>query len=207
MNLKSVRQYRQLAQFSLPGDEKRIDTDYYIEGYAATWDRYMLYEDLDGAPIYEQFSKDAFANTDMSDIILQFDHEGPVFARKSNGTLIVEPDDKGLFVAADLSRTDRGKELFDEISQGMITKMSWGFRPGEYDYDKNTRTIIHRSIKKIFDVSAVSLPANEGTEIHTRSFANGAIGEAAQELRNKFISKIGLKIKSVIGQKEKKNEP
>ncbi len=202
MKLKDDRQYRQLTKFSLAAESKRLETDYYIEGYAATWDPYVLYEDLEG-PIYEQFSREAFASTDMQDIILQFDHEGPVFARKSNGTLIVEPDERGLFVAADLSKTARGKQLFEEISQGMITKMSWGFRPGEYDFDEDTRTITHRTIKKIYDVSAVSLPANEETEIHARSFADGVITKLTQELRNGMIQKISLKIKSVIGDGQK----
>lgn len=203
MSLKNDRQYRQLTEFSLTLESKRIKSDYYIEGYAATWDPYILYEDFDGKPIYEKFGREAFTRTDMQDIILQFDHEGPVFARKSNGTLIVEPDDKGLFIAADLSKTERGKQLYEEISQGMITKMSWGFRPGEYDYDEDSRTITHRSVKKIYDVSAVSLPANEETEIHARGFADGAIAKLAQELRNDMIEKIGLKIKTVIGNGKK----
>lgn len=159
----------------------------------------MLYEYSDGTKIYEKFSREAFRNTDMSDIILQFDHEGPVYARKSNGSLIVEVDDTGIFIAADLSRTQRGKELYDDISTGMITKMSWGFRTGEYRFNKDTQTIEHLSVKKIFDVSAVSIPANEDTELHARSFYDGVIEELTQELRARNKQILDIKIRTIIG--------
>ena len=116
----------------------------------------------------------------MSDIIMQLNHEGTVMARMSNGSLIVEPDDVGLFTAADLGRTEAARRLYEEISTGMITKMSWGFVLGEYGYDAASRTIVHRSVKKIFDVSAVSIPANQNTEINARSWADGVIDLAAR---------------------------
>lgn len=43
----------------------------------------------------------------MSDVILQYDHNGRVFARTTNNTLVVEADDTGLFMAADLSKTEK----------------------------------------------------------------------------------------------------
>ena len=51
----------------------------------------------------------------MSDVIMQYDHTGRVFARQSNKTLILEPDAKGLFVAADLSKTDLARGLYQDI--------------------------------------------------------------------------------------------
>lgn len=167
-------------QIFLPAPEaKRIDSNYYVEGYAARYEPYVLYDDADG-PIYERFEKGCFRGCDMSDIIMQLNHEGTVMARMSNGSLIVEPDDVGLFTAADLGRTDAARRLYEEISTGMITKMSWGFILGDYDFDPETRTIVHRSVKKIFDVSAVSIPANQNTEINARSWADGVIGMAAR---------------------------
>ena len=101
-------------------------------------------------------------------------------ARQSNGSLIVEADQTGLFTAADLGRTEAARRLYEEISTGMITKMSWGFYLGDYHFDRETRTIVHTRIKKIFDVSAVSIPANQNTEINARSWADGVIGMAAR---------------------------
>jgi phage head maturation protease len=61
----------------------------------------------------------------MSDVIMQYDHAGRVFARQSNKTLILVPDHKGLLVAADLGKTDLARGLYQDIDAGMITKMSW----------------------------------------------------------------------------------
>ena len=176
--LKNERQIRALQVFT-PVATKRIDSNYYVEGYAARYEPYVLYEDDDG-PIYERFEPGCFDGCDMSDIIFQLNHQGTVMARQSNGSLIVEPDQTGLFTAADLGRTEAARRLYEEISTGMITKMSWGFILGDYYYDRDTRTIVHKSVKKIFDVSAVSIPANQNTEINARSWADGVIDLAAR---------------------------
>lgn len=165
--------------------EKRLQSDYYVEGYAALYDKYPLYDYGDGYVIYERFERGCFDNTDMSDVIMQYDHCGKVFARMSNGSLIVEPDDHGLFVAADLSRTASAKELYDEISAKMIVKMSWAFDRGDYYFDEDEWCWVHRSVRKIYDVSAVSIPANGDTSINTRSAggSDGAIRAATEEFR------------------------
>ena len=132
----------------------------------------------------------------MSDVIFQLNHQGTVMARQSNGSLIVEPNENGLFTAADLGRTEAARRLYEEISTGMITKMSWGFILGDFYYDKDTRTLVHKTVKKIFDVSAVSIPANQNTEINARSWADGVIDLAARseaELENRR-RKLRLKI-------------
>ena len=177
--LKNDRQIRALSVLLPNVETKRIDSNYYVEGYAARFEPYVLYDFEDG-PIYEKFEPDCFRNCDMSDIIFQMNHQGTVMARMSNGSLIVEPDERGLFVAADLGRTEAARRLYEEISTGMITKMSWGFFLGDCEYDTDTRTIVHHTVKKIFDVSAVSIPANQNTEINARSWADGVIGEATR---------------------------
>lgn len=176
--LKNERQIRTLQAFT-PVTTKRIDSDHYAEGYATTYEPYVLWEDEDG-PIYERFERGCFAQCDFSDIIYQLNHQGTVFARLSNQSLIVEPDDVGLFVAVDLSRTAKAREHYEEIAEGMITKMSWGFALGDHYYDRASRTIVHRTVKKIFDVSGVSIPANQNTEINARSWADGVIDLAAR---------------------------
>ncbi len=147
---------------------KRFDSECYVEGYATGFEAYPLYE-CDGVTIYERFERGCFDGCDMSDIIMQYDHEGRVYARNSNNTLAVEVDDNGLFIAADLSRTSGARSLYEDINAGMITKMSWCFVPDDTEFDDNTNTIIHRHIKKIFDVSAVSIPANQNTAINARN--------------------------------------
>ena len=194
--LKNERQIRALQVFT-PATTKRIDSNYYVEGYAARYEPYVLYED-DAGPVYERFEPGCFDSCDMSDIIFQMNHQGTVMARQSNGSLIVEHDDVGLFTAADLGRTEAARRLYEEISTGMITKMSWGFILGDYHYDRDSRTIVHTRVKKIFDVSAVSIPANNNTEINARSWADGVIDLAArseaelEERRRRLRLKIKL---------------
>ena len=179
IKLKDERQLRALQMFAPTESAKRIDSAYYIEGYAAKYEPYVLYEDHDG-PIYERFERGCFDSCDMSDIIYQLNHQGTVMARTGNGSLIVEADDVGLFVAGDLGRTAAARAHFEEIGAGMITKMSWGFILGDYYFDRENRTIVHKTVKKIFDVSGVSIPANQNTEINARSWADGVIDLAAR---------------------------
>ena len=179
IKLKNERQVRALQVFAPAPEAKRLNSNYYVEGYAARYEPYVLFEDEQG-PVYERFEPGCFDGCDMSDVIFQLNHQGTVMARQTNGSLIVEPDMVGLFTAADLGRTEAARNLYEEISTGMITKMSWGFILGEYYFDQATRTIVHKSVKKIFDVSAVSIPANNNTEINARSWADGVIDLAAR---------------------------
>ena len=182
------RQYRAMLVVlrSLPTDskrEKRIESDYYVEGYASTFDDpYVLWKDpWDGTEYREIISHDAFADTDMSDVIMQFDHRGDVLARMSNGTLIVEPDEHGLFIAADLSKSDSARKRFEEIDNGLVTRMSWAFTIAASEYDRDSHTTTITRVKKIYDVSAVSLPADPNTEISARNLLDGAIEQSHRE--------------------------
>ena len=171
------RETRSLATFT------PIETESYIvEGYATKWQPYLLYEEFDG-PVYEQIDRNAFESADMRDIIMQYDHSGKVFARISNGTLTVKTDEIGLFIRADLSKSQASRELYEEIKTGLITKMSWAFKMLEWSWDEEQRIFTVSKVKKVFDVSAVSRPANEDSEINARSFViDGVIEQKRQEL-------------------------
>jgi HK97 family phage prohead protease len=196
IKLKDERQIRALQTFA-PAATKRIDSNYYVEGYAARYEPYVLFEDDDG-PIYERFERGCFEQCDLTDVIYQLNHQGTVMARQSNGSLIVEADENGLFTAADLGRTEAARQHYEEISAGMITKMSWGFILGDFYYDRESRTIVHKTVKKVFDVSGVSIPANQNTEINARSWGDGVINLAArseaelEERRRRLRLKINI---------------
>lgn len=150
-------------------ENKRIDTQYYVEGYATTFEPYVLYRDYEGNDVYELIERSSLDNADMSDIIFQFDHGGMVYARTSNDSLIVEVDEHGLFVAADLGRTEAAKRLYDSIQAGMVTQMSWRYMVDEESYDRDKKMWTTRKVSKIYDVSAVSIPANDQTSIEARA--------------------------------------
>lgn len=169
-------------------EEDQAEERKVVEGYATTFDApYVLYEDED-LVFLEQVDAKAFENTDMNDVIMQYNHEGRVFARQSNGTLEVKADDKGLFISADLGGTEIGRELFEEIRGGYTNKMSFGFKVDGEDWDEQRkdgekdrvlRTIT--SISKLYDVSAVSIPANDATSISVRELSDGVIRRAEAE--------------------------
>lgn len=198
MPVVKEREYRALAAPLVAANtNKRIDTDFYVEGYATTFNQpYVLYEFEDGTKYYEVIDRHALDNADMSDVIMQYDHEGRVFARQSNKSLIIEPDDHGLFIAADLGRTDLARGLHQDISAGMINKMSWAFVVLEDSYDRETHTRTILKIKKVYDVSAVSIPANDATNIAARNFARGRYEAEQRELLERRAA--ALKIRASI---------
>ena len=198
MPVKKEREYRAITtplRATGADVKKRIDSAFYVEGYATTFDvPYLLYEFEDGTKIYEVIDRHALDNADMSDVIMQYDHGGRVYARQSNNTLIIEPDAHGLFIAADLSKTAGAKDLYGDISAGMINKMSWAFTidaNGE-SYDEATRTRHVTKVRKVYDVSAVSIPADADTEIAARNFAQGRIAAEQQELLKKRAALLKL---------------
>lgn len=193
MPMKSNREYRDMVlEVVIDQDkpEEERDKRKIVAGYASTFDEpYVLYED-DDLVYREQVDRNAFDETDMSDVIMQYNHEGRVFARISNNTLRVTPDERGLFIEADLGGTELGRELYDEIRGGYTDKMSFGFIVSADEElrtkDEDGRVDILRTItgiSKLFDVSAVSIPANNGTSIgvSTRSRIDGVIEEVRAE--------------------------
>ena len=198
MPMVKEREYRQMIQpLSLltTGKEKRIDSEFYVEGYATTFNSpYLLYE-WDGIKFFEVIDRNALAEADVSDVIMQYNHGGKVLARNANGTLGIAPDDHGLFTFADLSKSRAAQDLYEEISNGLVTKMSWAFTVAEEAYNKDTRTRTILKIKKVYDVSAVSYPANGDTDISARSFFDGVIEEEKREALARQRELIKLKIK------------
>ena len=183
--MKNEREIRKCAEFRALDDAD----SYIVEGYATTFEQpYTLYAD-GSYELREVIDSHAFDKTDVSDVIMQYDHEGRVFARNRNKTLELTPDDHGLKITANFGGTDIGRQLYQEIKGGYTTKMSFGFTVKETERreerDEQTGNItVHRKIteiKKLYDVSAVSLPANDATEISARNIGEGVIAEVEQE--------------------------
>ncbi len=186
---KTEREYRDMMLRVVDDEEEKK-----VTGYATTFNqRYLLWQD-DEVRIFEEVDPAAFAETDLSDVIMQYNHEGRVFARVSNGTLTVTPDEHGLLIDADLGGTTLGRQLYEEIRGGYTDKMSFGFTvTGEEqlreDVEGEPITVTRRitRIGKLYDVSAVSLPANPNTEItaRTKEYCDGVIAALAEECRRK----------------------
>lgn len=189
MPVKNDREYRNLMlEIRTPEEGEPEQREMIVEGYASTFNEpYTLYEDKDFR-FQEVVDQNAFANTDMSDVIFQYNHEGRVFARTSNNTLSITPDEQGLFISANLGGTEAGRDLYEEIRGGYTNKMSFGFT---VDGDEEVRTtepdgfitITRRitSVQKLYDVSAVSIPANDATSISVRTLTDGVIEKVKAE--------------------------
>lgn len=216
MSLKTIQQKldegRQYRNIDVSSFESRADEsgEKIVSGYATTFNEpYELFRMKIGDTMYvvrEQVDRNAFAETDLSDVIMQYDHEGRVFARTGNGTLELNPDEHGLRIQANLAGTEIGRQLFEEIEGGYTTKMSFGFRIGsdrreEVEEQDETggrkvdilRTIL--SISRLYDVSAVSLPANDATSISARAYCDGVIAECVEEFQKREDQRKRIRIK------------
>ena len=134
----------------------------------------------------------------MSDVVLQMNHDGFVYARNRNGSLVITSDEHGGHCVADLSGTKQGREdLYEAISNGLIDTMSFGFTIADdgWEWTEDEDGVIHTRITKIsklYDVSPIAgFAANPNTEVSARSLYDAAIearskmaqaaDEAAQE--------------------------
>ena len=159
--MNNEREYRNMTfEVRKDGDEP----SFLVEGYASTFERYKLLE-IDGEDYNEQIMPEAFDEADMTDVVFRVDHEGPVYARASAGTVTLDIDEHGLHQIADLSKTQRSRDLFEDIAAGNYPQMSFAFTIGEEHYDAETRTRVIDRVAKVFDVSPVTWPANPTTEL------------------------------------------
>lgn len=199
--LANGREYRAMTMECREGEENRM----IVDGYACTFGQaYILYDSAD-YKIVEQIDARAFDGCDMSDVIMQYDHEGRVFARNRNNTLALMVDSVGLKITAELGGTDIGRQLYQEIKGGYTDKMSFAFVVAEdkretlRDHETGKVTVVRTitKIKKLYDVSAVSIPANGMTSISARRFADGVIGQIKAERLERAKGAIDIKLKLI----------
>ena len=204
-----TRPKREYRNMTFEVREEGTEPSFLVEGYASTFEPYKLIE-IDGEDYNERIEPTAFDEADMTDVVYRIDHEGKVFARSSAGTIKLDIDEHGLHQVTDLGRTRAGQEHFEEIKAGNYPQMSFAFTVGADHYDAETRTRIIDRIDKVFDISAVSFPANPTTELHVRDYFNGVIEaekaaeaerlQAEEERRSDLIKREELanKLKGVI---------
>lgn len=182
MPYREEREYRNMPMMETRAAGEGEEKSFVVEGYATTFEPYVLFEE-EGIQYKEQIMPEAFENCDMTDVIFVKDHNGTVFARTKNGSLTLEVDNHGLMSRADLGRTSAAREMHEEIEAKMYTQMSFAFTVAEDSYDTEQHLRKIRRIKKLYDVSAVSFPANPGTDISvaTRSKFDGFIEQEKAE--------------------------
>ena len=170
---KTDREFRAFRSFELKEirseEGERQD---YVHGVPVVFNTPTCLFEYEGVKFYEQIDRHAFDNCDMSDVIFNYNHGGRVAARIRNNTLKLAINDVGMEMDAFLGGTQFGRDLLEDIRGGYIDKMSFAFVVAEdgeeYDQATHTRTITR--IKKLYDVSAVDIPAYDTTSISARDF-------------------------------------
>ena len=159
-----------------------------VEGYAVVFESPTVIWDDGETKYYEVVDRNALAEADLSDVPFKYNHcdSVMVMARTRNKTLTLNVDDIGLHIRAQLADTTGGNDLHKLIDRRDIDKMSYAYTVAEDSYDRETHTRRILKIKKLYDVSAVDLPAYDQTSISARDyFKSQAEGEkqAAEEQR------------------------
>lgn len=148
-----------------------------VEGYAAVFNqRTLIWEsEWSGWKYMEVIDRNAFNGADMSDTVFKYNHGdiAMVLARASNNTLIMNTDDKGLRISADIIDTNNGTDVYKLIKRGDLNKMSFAFtvknERSESDRENKIYTRTITAFDKIYDVAVVDFPAYDGTSIQARS--------------------------------------
>lgn len=186
------RQFRNIVTMRAVSDESEDKKEYRVTGMATTFNQpYTLYEykNWDGVDveIREQIDSHAFDDCDMKDVIFQLNHEGRVYARTRNKTLALSIEKEGLEVNAYLGGTEEGRKIHEEIEKGYLDRMSFAFIVEDdkrEEFTEGEKRVIVRTItniSKLYDVSVVSIPANDQTSISARSYCDGVIAELEAE--------------------------
>ena len=145
-----------------------------LEGRAIVYDK-----KYDAGYFEETISRGALKNTNLKDVRFLVNHDTSMIPlarsrnNNENSTMQLIVDDEGLRVKIklDIENNSDAKNLYSAIKRGDITGMSFMFIVrGEEWKDENTdypkRTIT--DIEQVFEVSAVTFPAYEETEINAR---------------------------------------
>lgn len=144
-----------------------------LVGYATTWDTW--YDVAGGAPygwsetIVAGAANKALAERD--DVRFLFDHEGIPMGRNKSATMGLSADDIGLLMdlpSLDVQRNAFASALASAIERGDVDEMSFAFRAvrQEWNEDYTERRILEL---RLYDVSAVTYPANTATIIGLRT--------------------------------------
>ena len=184
---KDGRDFRRFAEFEVRALEENEEKELWVEGYAVRFNEPTVLWEYDGEEYKEQVDDRAFDDADMSDVIFNYNHSGKVMARTRNKTLQLSVDDKGLYIKARVDGTEEGRKIYEEIKGGYIDRMSYSYTVTEAAYDSENRMRTIRKIKKLYDVSAVDIPAYDTTNIYARSLIDAEKEVREEEEKRKRL--------------------
>lgn len=155
-----------------------------VEGQAVTFESPTVLFKCGDTEYKEVIDRNAFSEADMSDVIFNYNHGGKVVARTRNKTLELYIDSNGLNIRARLDGTEEGRKLYEEIKGGYIDRMSFCFTIKEESYNQEEHLWRVLKVDKLYDVSAVDIPAYDTTSLTARS-SRFAVAEREQKALDK----------------------
>lgn len=171
--------------------EKRADGEtesevMVLEGYPITFNQETQIGDDDWGWI-ESIDARALDGADMKDTALKYNHNDttPIMARTRNGSLVLTPDNNGVFMRAELIDTQSNKDFYKMVKAGLLDKMSFAFTVDAEEVDRKSHPVkrVIKRIGKLFDVSIVDIPAYDTTSLMARSKAMSEAEPAPLENR------------------------
>nr|DAY85263.1 MAG TPA: prohead serine protease [Caudoviricetes sp.] len=175
------------------------DENMIVEGYALKFNR----ESNLLGEFVEVISPEALRNADLSDVRCLIDHNSSyVLGRTVADTLKLEVDDVGLRFRCELPNTSYARDLYENIKLGNINQCSFGFTIEEDgdEFERREDGIFKRTVNKIrslFDVSIVTYPAYEDTDVAPalRSIKNIKENEQKQIEQRRLMEKANAALK------------
>jgi len=149
--------------------ERREDGKKLIRGHAAVFN-----VETDLGWFRERIAPGAFSESiGKDDVRALFNHdENFILGRNKAGTLTMREDEQGLYVEIDPPDTQVARDLVTSIERGDISQMSFGFQTikDSWETEENAAKDLRTLEKvKLWDVSPVTFPAYQGTDVAVRS--------------------------------------
>lgn len=171
--LKEIR-LNNVENLAVRNDEAE-ETKMIVEGYPIVFEQEVYIDCGWGEGFYEKIDRNAFANADMTDVCLKYNHNDDFFilARNRNGSLKLEIDEHGVFMHAELINTSTNRDVYEMVKSGLLTEGSFAFTCTDFE-EEIVNGDIHRTIKaigKLFDCAICPNGAyGDLTEIYARSY-------------------------------------
>ncbi|WP_025726780.1 HK97 family phage prohead protease [Heyndrickxia ginsengihumi] len=161
-----------------------------IEGYALKFNSWS--NDLGG--FIEVIDPEALKQTDMTDVRALIDHDpSKVIGRTLAETLELNVDEVGLHFRCVLPNTSYANDLYENIRQGNITQCSFGFilAPDGDKWEKDNKSDVYKrtltNIESLFDVSVVTYPAYNSSEVSVAARSLNKLKEQEMETRKQQL--------------------
>lgn len=163
------REVRQMRSIASKFETREENDERIIEGYFAVFNsNYEI-----GPGMSESVAPGAFKNTLSGDIRALVNHDTTlVLGRNTAKTLELSEDERGLWGRIRINPNDSDAvNLYERVKRGDVSQCSFGFDILDEETEFREDGGVHWTIKevKLYEVSCVTFPAYESTNIDARS--------------------------------------